>query len=54
LHNPQLRTRQKRKLARSGVTTTMRIELGLPHDFFNKELVQAYSFGGMKDKIDRH
>jgi aryl-alcohol dehydrogenase-like predicted oxidoreductase len=31
-----------------------RIELGFPHDFFNKELVQAFSFAGMKDKIERH
>lgn len=30
-----------------------RIELGFPHDFFNKELVQAFSFAGMKDKIDQ-
>lgn len=29
------------------------IELGFPHNFFNKELVQAFSFGGMKHLISR-
>jgi hypothetical protein len=30
-----------------------KIELGFPHDFFNKELVQAFSYAGMKHLIDR-
>ena len=30
-----------------------KIEMGFPHNFFNKELVQAFAFGGMKDLIDR-
>jgi aryl-alcohol dehydrogenase-like predicted oxidoreductase len=29
-----------------------RIQLGFPHDFLNKELVQAFSFGGLKNSID--
>jgi aryl-alcohol dehydrogenase-like predicted oxidoreductase len=29
-----------------------RISMGFPHDFLNKELVQAFSFGGMKNLID--
>jgi hypothetical protein len=31
-----------------------RIELGFPHDFFANELVQNFSFGGMRDRIDNH
>lgn len=29
-----------------------RIQLGFPHDFLNKELVQVFSFGGLKNLID--
>jgi aryl-alcohol dehydrogenase-like predicted oxidoreductase len=29
-----------------------RIQMGFPHDFLNKELVQAFSFGGLKNSID--
>lgn len=29
-----------------------RIQMGYPHDFLNKELVQAFSFGGLKNVID--
>lgn len=29
-----------------------RIQMGFPHDFLNKELVQAFSFGGLKNLID--
>jgi aryl-alcohol dehydrogenase-like predicted oxidoreductase len=28
-----------------------RIELGFPHDFFNREMVRSFIYGGMKDKI---
>lgn len=30
-----------------------RIQMGFPHDFLNKELVQAFSFGGLKNSIDQ-
>lgn len=29
-----------------------RIEMGFPHSFFDKEMVQAFAFGGLKDAID--
>jgi len=32
--------------------TVSRAEMGFPHDFLNKELVQAFSFGGLKNSID--
>lgn len=32
--------------------TVSRIPMGFPHDFLNKELVQAFSFGGLKNLID--
>jgi aryl-alcohol dehydrogenase-like predicted oxidoreductase len=32
--------------------TVSRIQMGFPHDFLNKELVQAFSFGGLKNSID--
>jgi len=28
------------------------IQMGFPHDFLNKELVQAFSFGCLKGSID--
>ncbi len=28
-----------------------RIELGFPHDFYAKELVRAFVYGGMRDQI---
>jgi diketogulonate reductase-like aldo/keto reductase len=31
-----------------------RIHMGFPHDFLNKELVQAFSFGGLKIRLMRH
>lgn len=31
---------------------TSKIEMGFPHDFFNKDMVRSLSFGGMKDQID--
>jgi aryl-alcohol dehydrogenase-like predicted oxidoreductase len=31
-----------------------RIELGFPHDFFAKEMVQNFAFGGMRNLIDNH
>lgn len=31
-----------------------RIEMGFPHDFFANEMVQNFSFGGMRDRIDNH
>ena len=31
-----------------------RIELGFPHDFFANEMVQNFTFGGMRDSIDNH
>jgi hypothetical protein len=30
-----------------------KIEMGFPHDLFNKEMVQAFASGRMKDMIDR-
>jgi aryl-alcohol dehydrogenase-like predicted oxidoreductase len=32
--------------------TASKIEMGFPHDFFNKDMVRSLSFGGMKDLID--
>ncbi len=29
-----------------------KIEMGFPHNFFDKEMVQAFAFGGLKDAID--
>jgi aryl-alcohol dehydrogenase-like predicted oxidoreductase len=29
-----------------------KIEMGFPHDFFDREMVRAVAFGGMKDAID--
>ena len=29
-----------------------RIELGFPHDFFAKEMVRAFRYGGLRDRID--
>jgi pyridoxine 4-dehydrogenase len=29
-----------------------RIELGFPHDFFTKEMVKGFTYGGMRDRID--
>jgi len=29
-----------------------KIELGFPNDFFDREMVRSYAFGGMKDAID--
>jgi aryl-alcohol dehydrogenase-like predicted oxidoreductase len=37
---------------RERLATVSRIQLGFPHDFLNKELVQAFSFGGLKNSID--
>jgi len=28
------------------------IELGFPHDFFTKEMVRGFAYGGMRDRID--
>lgn len=28
-----------------------KIELGFPHDFFNKELVRNFVYGGMREQI---
>jgi aryl-alcohol dehydrogenase-like predicted oxidoreductase len=28
-----------------------RIELGFPHDFYAKDLVRTFTYGGMRDKI---
>jgi hypothetical protein len=28
-----------------------RIELGFPHDFYAKELVRTFIYGGMRDQI---
>jgi len=36
------------------IEAVSRIELGFPHDFFANELVQNFSFGGMRDRIDNH
>jgi aryl-alcohol dehydrogenase-like predicted oxidoreductase len=43
----QLSTDQLAKL-----NEVSKIEMGFPHDFFDREMVQAYAFGGMKDAID--
>lgn len=37
---------------RERLNTVSRIAMGYPHDFLNKELVQAFSFGGLKNLID--
>ena len=37
---------------RERLATVSRIHMGFPHDFLNKELVQAFSFGGLKNSID--
>ena len=37
---------------RERLATVSRIQMGFPHDFLNKELVQAFSFGGLKNSID--
>jgi aryl-alcohol dehydrogenase-like predicted oxidoreductase len=37
---------------RKRLATVSRIQMGFPHDFLNKELVQAFSFGGLKNSID--
>ncbi len=37
---------------RERLDAVSRIQMGFPHDFLNKELVQAFSFGGMKNSID--
>jgi aryl-alcohol dehydrogenase-like predicted oxidoreductase len=37
---------------RERLATVSRIPMGFPHDFLNKELVQAFSFGGLKNSID--
>jgi aryl-alcohol dehydrogenase-like predicted oxidoreductase len=29
-----------------------KIELGFPHDFFNKDLVRGFVYGGLRDRID--
>jgi hypothetical protein len=29
-----------------------RVELGFPHDFFRKEAVRTFVYGGMRDLID--
>src|ERR1700731_2431249 len=37
---------------RERLATVSRIHMGFPHDFLNKDLVQAFSFGGLKNSID--
>lgn len=37
---------------RERLATVSSIQMGFPHDFLNKELVQASSFGGLKGSID--
>ncbi len=36
------------------LNTASRIDLGFPHDFFNKPRVRQFAFGGMADRIDNH
>ena len=39
---------------REQLDAVSRIELGFPHDFFTNEMVQNFTFGGMRDLIDDH
>jgi aryl-alcohol dehydrogenase-like predicted oxidoreductase len=43
----KLTTDQRKRL-----DSVSRIQMGFPHDFLDKELVQAFSFGGLKNSID--
>src|SRR4029077_1220145 len=36
----------------SRLNEVSKIEMGFPHDFFDREMVRAVAFGGLKDAID--
>jgi hypothetical protein len=35
----------------SALNDASAIEMGFPHDFFEKELVKTFAYGGFRDKI---
>jgi hypothetical protein len=37
---------------RRALDEASQIELGFPHDFFNKPMVKAFAYGGLRDLID--